>query len=123
KGFTDALRMELEAEAAPVVVTLVKPGSINTPYPQHARNYMDHEPTVPAPVYDPAIVARAILHCAERPRRDVFVGGGSKLLAPSGKLMPAITDFFMQRVLIPEQQKEEPPRDPQGALDVPASDL
>lgn len=39
KGFTDALRMELEAEGVPVSVTLIKPSSIDTPFPQHARNY------------------------------------------------------------------------------------
>ena len=49
KGFTDALRMELEKKGTPVSVTLVKPGAIDTPYPQHARNYMEFEPKHPAP--------------------------------------------------------------------------
>ncbi|MFL5327212.1 MAG: SDR family oxidoreductase, partial [Microvirga sp.] len=33
KAFTDGLRMELEAAGAPISVTLIKPSSINTPYP------------------------------------------------------------------------------------------
>lgn len=41
KGFTDALRAELEAQGVPISVTLIKPGSIDTPFPQHAKNYMD----------------------------------------------------------------------------------
>src|SRR5687767_9639440 len=41
KGFTDALRMEVEADGAPVSITLIKPGSIDTPYTRHAKNYMD----------------------------------------------------------------------------------
>ncbi|MDQ3805316.1 MAG: SDR family oxidoreductase, partial [Acidobacteriota bacterium] len=53
KGFTDALRMELEAEGAPVSVTLVKPGSIDTPFPENAKNLMEKEPTLPPPVYAP----------------------------------------------------------------------
>ena len=40
KGYTDALRMELEHDRIPIAVTLVKPSAINTPYPEHARNYM-----------------------------------------------------------------------------------
>ncbi|HEY3013245.1 MAG TPA: SDR family oxidoreductase, partial [Gemmatimonadales bacterium] len=36
KGFTDALRMELEEEGAPISVTLIKPSAIDTPYFQHA---------------------------------------------------------------------------------------
>jgi NAD(P)-dependent dehydrogenase (short-subunit alcohol dehydrogenase family) len=38
KGFTDALRMELEEQKAPVSVTLIKPSAIATPYFQHAKN-------------------------------------------------------------------------------------
>lgn len=49
KGFTDALRMELEEEGAPISVTLIKPSTIDTPYFQHAKNYMAVEPKPPAP--------------------------------------------------------------------------
>ena len=38
KAWTDTLRMELQAENAPVSVTLVKPSAIDTPYAEHARN-------------------------------------------------------------------------------------
>ena len=44
KGFTDALRMELEEAGAPVLVTLIKPGAIDTPYTRHAKNYMEDRP-------------------------------------------------------------------------------
>ncbi len=47
KGFTDALRIELQHEAAPIAVTLIQPGATNTPFPQHARNNMDQEPALP----------------------------------------------------------------------------
>ena len=47
---TDALRMELEADGAPVHVTLIKPASIDTPYTKHARSYLENEPTLPPPV-------------------------------------------------------------------------
>src|SRR3954466_1499031 len=65
KGFTDALRMELEEEGAPVSVTLIKPSAIDTPYFQHAKNYMSVQPKPPAPVYAPEVVANAILRAAE----------------------------------------------------------
>jgi short-subunit dehydrogenase len=45
KGFTDALRVEIEElDKAPVSITLIQPTAVNTPFPQHARNYMDREP-------------------------------------------------------------------------------
>ena len=58
KGFTDALRMELEKEGAPVSVTLIKPNAVDTPYPAHAKNYLDAQASVPPPVYAPDVVAR-----------------------------------------------------------------
>lgn len=124
KGFTEALRVELEADNAPVSVTLIKPASIDTPYPHHAKNYMDEEPTLPPPVYAPEVVAEAILHCAETPERDVIVGGGGKLISAAGRYAPRLTDKAMETQAFFDQQKSgNPVQYPGGALDRPTSDL
>lgn len=116
KGFTDALRMELEAEKAPVSVTLIKPTSINTPFPHHARNYLDCEPKLPSPVYDPKEVAAAVLHAATHRDRDVFVGGASKLFSSLNKYFPRLVDWMSERMLMPQHETDELPRNPQGTL-------
>ena len=108
KGFTDALRMELEADDAPISVTLVKPAAIDTPYKEHAKNYMDVEPENPPPVYAPDAVAEAILHCAENSVRDVFVGGGGKALSVMGKYAPRLTDVYMEATMLDQQQSDRP---------------
>jgi short-subunit dehydrogenase len=110
KGFTDALRMELESDGAPISVTLIKPGAIDTPYPHHAKNYMEAEPTVPPPVYAPEVVAEAILYCAEHPERDVFAGGGGKAISMSEKYAPRLTDKIMEWTMTRMQKSDEPPR-------------
>ncbi|MEF2277383.1 SDR family oxidoreductase [Deinococcus sp. YIM 134068] len=112
KGFTDALRMELEDEGAPVSVTLVKPGPIDTPFPLNARNYLDTKPQHVPPVYAPETVARAILHAAAHPMRDVFVGGGGRGIAAFGNLAPRATDKAMEAGVIPGTQSGEPPLPP-----------
>jgi short-subunit dehydrogenase len=111
KGFTDALRMELEEQADPVAVTLIKPASIDTPFPEHARNYLEMEPQLPPPVYAPEVVARAILACAEQPRREVIVGGGGRMITALGKLAPGATDRYMQATMF-EGQKSDRPAEP-----------
>jgi short-subunit dehydrogenase len=116
KGFTDALRMELEAKQAPVSVTLIKPASIDTPYPHHARNYMAEEPTLPPPVYAPEIVADAILHAAQKPVRDLFVGGSARVMSTLGKSAPRLYDRMGQKRFIEQQKSDERARDPQGSL-------
>jgi short-subunit dehydrogenase len=105
-GYTDALRMELEHDGLPITVTLVKPSAINTPYVQHARNYMEHAPTLPPPVYAPEVVAEAILTCAERRMREITVGGGGRMLAAMGRLAPRSMDAYMERAMF-DQQKDE----------------
>jgi short-subunit dehydrogenase len=121
KAYTDSLRMELEEQGLPIAVTLVKPASINTPFTQHARNYMSEEPEYAGSVYPPEEVARAILHCAEHPVRDVIVGGGGKMMSVMEKMAPRMTDLVMERTLFSGQKKNEP-RHSQDSMYQPQQD-
>ena len=107
-GFTVALRMELAAEGAPISVSLIKPSAIDTPYVDHAKNYLDVEPINPAPVYSPETVANTILYCAENPVRDVFVGAGGKVLSTANRYAPRLTDLYMENVMIESQKTDRP---------------
>ena len=107
KGFTDAFRVEVEAENYPVSVTLIKPSAINTPYTQHARNLMPKEPTIPPPVFAPDLVAEAILFCAQNVVRDFTVGEGI-MISLLGNLAPRLTDKAMEWSAAPAQQKASP---------------
>ncbi|MHC2990403.1 short-chain dehydrogenase [Pontibacter sp. HJ8] len=116
KGFTDALRIELEEEGAPISVTLIKPSAINTPYPEHARNYTDRKLTLPPPVYEPEEVAKAILHAATHPKRDIIVGGGGKLMSSTNKYAPGLMDLAGENFMTEQQLLDEPARNPEGTL-------
>ncbi|GHA94328.1 SDR family oxidoreductase [Modicisalibacter luteus] len=123
KGFTDALRMELEEDGAPVAVTLIKPGSIATPFPEHAENYMEEEPTLPPPLYDPRVVAEAILRCAVKPHRDMVVGGGGKMIAALGQIAPRLADKAMEASVIRQQKSGQPEHRQRFALNSPTQDM
>jgi short-subunit dehydrogenase len=105
-GYTDALRMELEHDGLPITVTLVKPSSVNTPFVEHARNYMDKAPSLPPPIYAPEVVADAILRCAERRIRELTVGGSGKLMSALGKFAPRAMDRYMERTMFEEQKDQ-----------------
>jgi short-subunit dehydrogenase len=123
KGYTDALRMELEHDRIPIAVTLVKPSAINTPYPEHARSYLqDGVPALPPPVYAPEVVAEAILRCAERPVRDVIVGGAGRLQVAIGNMAPRLADAYMERVLFNQQKSYDRSQPREGNLDRPQRD-
>jgi short-subunit dehydrogenase len=123
KGFTDALRMELEHDKAPISVTLIKPSAINTPYTLHAKNYLPTEPEVPAPVYAPETVAEAVLYAAENPVRDLYVGAAAKALSMAGYYAPGLTDKFMQRTMFESDEREKHPAGQHNALNNPSGEL
>lgn len=97
KAFTEALRMELAAAGKPISVTLIKPGAIDTPYSEHARNHFDTPGTTnPPPAYDPAVVAKAIVFACEHHRRTLAVGFGGYSIGLIGNHFPGLTDRLME---------------------------
>ena len=108
KGFTDALRMEIEADALPISVTLIKPTAIHTPFPENAKNYLPYEPQLPQPLYAPELVAEAIIHCAQHTVRDFFVGEMAKLHSSLALNAPRLFDKLQERTIDSAQNSGEP---------------
>ena len=111
KGFTDTLRIELHEQGAGIAVTLIQPAAIDTPYPEHAMNYLGVEPKHVPPVYAPEIVADAILACAESPHRNLRVGGAAKMFTMIEKVAPSLGDRMKERTAFDGQKTDEAPRD------------
>jgi NAD(P)-dependent dehydrogenase (short-subunit alcohol dehydrogenase family) len=121
KGFTDALRRELNDEGAPVSVTLIQPAAIGTPFALHAKNYTETEANLPPPIYAPEDVARTILLAAQSPRRALHVGGVGKLMGIFSRLTPGLVDTASS-LMIKSQFKPEPKKDRQDSLWQPGHD-
>jgi short-subunit dehydrogenase len=122
KGFTDALRIEVEhVDGAPVSITLIEPTAVDTPLPQHARNYLEHQPKLPSPQIDPHQVAGAILRAATTPVRDVKVGAMASFDVAMEKLVPGLVDV-MSVLQVPRQQTDEPAREREGSLYKPKAE-
>jgi len=112
KGFTDSLRLELLHEGAPVSVTLIQPSGVDSPFGEHAKNYMDAASLVPPPVYAPEVVADAVLHAAEYPTRDLVVGGFGRAMIAVSRLVPSLADrLFSYSFHKTARDETRPPRD------------
>jgi NAD(P)-dependent dehydrogenase (short-subunit alcohol dehydrogenase family) len=118
KGFTEALRMEIEHDELPIALTLIDPGSIATGFVEHAKNYLPRRPTLPSPLYSPEVVARAIIECAQRPVRHLSVGASGPLVSAANGA-PAITERVLSRAAYATQQTEHPADDGESALHHP----
>ncbi|MDB5710355.1 MAG: hypothetical protein JWL96_2425 [Sphingomonas bacterium] len=94
KGFIESLRIETNADRLPVSITLIKPAGMNTPIGEHAANHLDGEALIPPPVYDPALVADAVLDALQHPRRERTVGGIGRLQVLLGNHFPGLLARF-----------------------------
>jgi NAD(P)-dependent dehydrogenase (short-subunit alcohol dehydrogenase family) len=94
-GFVDALRRELMHEGAPVSVTNIMPGTINTPFFNHARTKIGVKPQGPPPFYQPKVVADVILYAAEHPVRDMIAGGAAKAMILGQTFAPGLMDVLL----------------------------
>lgn len=111
KAYIECLRMELQADGLPISVTLVKPSGIDTPIGQHAVNHASEgEAQIPPPIYDPQLVADAILDCAVHPRREVTVGGGGRAQVLFSQHFPALYERLAPQLakILYSPTKEQP---------------
>lgn len=108
-GFLCSLRLELEREGVPISVVNIVPATIDTPLYQNALTRLGVEPRGPSPVYDPEIVADAIVHAAAHPVRSRVVGGGGLALILAHRLSPRLADaILMTRIGFESQLTTRP---------------
>jgi len=124
KGFTHSLRIEMKEMGLPVSVTLIKPSAINTPYKDHAKNFMDAPADLPPPAYGPNVAADAILYACQHDVRDLTVGFAGRGQQLFQQFFPEIADR-MFAAFGPELQKDRRPGqeiDRRGNLHAPEAD-
>ncbi|WP_164701450.1 SDR family oxidoreductase [Modestobacter sp. KNN46-3] len=109
-GFAESLRMELEHERSPVTVSTLLPSSINTPLFEHARSKMGVLPQPVPPIYQPRVVADAVLHAISHPQPRMVVGGGGKMLEMVHRIAPRSAPTLVLRVgkTVQKQKTDRP---------------
>lgn len=117
RGLGMSLRQERALEGAKGIhVCTVRPGTIDTPF-QHSANYTGRAVKAMPPVYPSERVARTIVNCARRPRREVFVGNMARLSHQQSKLAPGPTELGMALMVDKHHLYQDRPSPPtRGAV-------
>jgi NAD(P)-dependent dehydrogenase (short-subunit alcohol dehydrogenase family) len=97
RTFFESARTELEKVNAGVDISVILPGAINTPQFDRARQKMGLQPQPVPPIYQPEPFADAVLHCCERPVRELPIGWGAQKLLWGQKLSPRAGDLVLLR--------------------------
>jgi NAD(P)-dependent dehydrogenase (short-subunit alcohol dehydrogenase family) len=108
RGFTDALRCELEHERSNVRLTMVQLPALNTPQFGWARSRMPRRAQPVPPIYQPELAAQAIVWASRRPRREFNVAATTTATILAQKLWPGILDRYLARTGYDSQQTNEP---------------
>jgi NAD(P)-dependent dehydrogenase (short-subunit alcohol dehydrogenase family) len=108
RAFFEAARVEQEKHSTGVDVCLVLPGAANTPQFERARQKLGCRPQPVPPIYQPELVAEAVLRCAERPERELPVTWGAQRLLWGQKLSPRAGDLALLRNGWRDQTTGEP---------------
>lgn len=107
-GLSEAVRTELASEGLDINICAICPPSINTPFFENARTKEGRAPKPLPPVYEPEDVADAILMCAERPQREVLIGGAGKAFAFLNVFAPSLSDWYLGKTGIEGQLLNAP---------------
>lgn len=108
RGFTDSLRTELIHDQSHVRVTMLQLPAVNTPQFDVSRSRMPRHPQPVPPIYQPEVIAEAVLYAARHAPRELWVGGSSIKAILGQKLFPGVLDRFLGRTGYESQQTDAP---------------
>jgi short-subunit dehydrogenase len=125
KGFADSLRAELLHNDAKVQFTLVQLPGLNTPQFGWVRTRLHRHPQPVPPIYQPEVAARAIVHAAEHPRREYWVGGSTVYTILGEKFVSGLMDRYLARTNVQAQQTDieiDPAQREENLIEPPPGD-
>ena len=108
QGFTESLRSELIHDGSRVRVTIVQLPAVNTPQFDWIRTRMPWNPQPVPPIYQPEVIARAIVWASEHNRRELTVGTSTVKAIVGDKFIPGLLDRYLARIGYTAQQTKEP---------------
>ncbi|HEX9051429.1 MAG TPA: SDR family oxidoreductase [Anaeromyxobacter sp.] len=108
RGFTDSLRCELYHDRSRVKLTMVQLPAVNTPQFDVVRSRLPNHPQPVPPIFEPEVIARAVLYVADHPTRELWVGWSAVKAILGQKLVPGLLDRYLGRMGYSAQQTDEP---------------
>ncbi|MEU0173973.1 SDR family oxidoreductase [Streptomyces massasporeus] len=113
QGFNESLRCELLHARSGVRTTMVQLPGLNTPQFDWVLNRMPGRARPVAPVYQPEVAARAIVHASSHARRrEYWVGGSTVATLLANAVIPGLLDRYLARTNVDAQQEEGRPEGP-----------
>lgn len=108
KGFTESLRTELLHDKSKVRVTQVHLPAINTPQFSWSRAKLPREPQPVPPIFQPELVADAVIRAAEENHREIWLAWPAVKAIVGEKVAPGFADRYLAKHGYDSQQTDKP---------------
>jgi hypothetical protein len=83
--------------------------AVNTPQFEWVRTRLPGHPQPVPPIYQPEVMARAVLDVARRPRRERWVTWSATKAILGQRVVPGLLDRYLARIGYRAQQADRPP--------------
>jgi len=109
QGFTESVRTELMHDKSKVQITMVQLPAVNTPQFDWVEDKLPKHPMPVPPIYQPEVIADAILYAMDHPKRKEYYVGASAVATILGdKVASGLLDRYLALTGYSSQQTGEP---------------
>ncbi len=105
-GFTESVITELIHDRSSVKVCMVQLPALNTPQFDWVLSRLPRHPQPVPPIFQPEVAAAGIVHLAEHPRRNMWIGLPTALTILGNRVVPSILDRYLGRTGYAAQQTD-----------------
>jgi short-subunit dehydrogenase len=97
RGFTDSIRCELLHDKSGVKITMAILPAVNTPQFSWCKSKLPRKAQPVPPIFQPEVIARALVWLAEHPRRELVIGGSSFKALVAQIIAPGLLDHLLAK--------------------------
>ncbi|HUO93355.1 MAG TPA: SDR family oxidoreductase [Rhizomicrobium sp.] len=106
RGFTAALRSELEHDKSKISLSMVEMPAVNTPQFDWARTHMPKRPKPMGTIYQPEAAAEAVYRTFLTRRREYWVGLSTLMTIVGNMVAPSFMDRYLARNAVEGQETD-----------------
>ena len=119
RGFTDSVRIELMHDRSNVRICMLQLPAVNTPQFDVVRTRLPNRPQPVPPIFQPEVIARAVLYAAKHRPREMWLGVPTWKAIVGRFFAPRLVEWYLARKGYASQQTGERQQPRPDDVDLP----
>ena len=107
RAFSDSVRTELIHDGSRIRVSVLILPAVNTPQFNVVKTRLPRHPQPVPPIYQPELIAEAVLYAAQHSVREMVIGGSALKAVVGQKFIPGLLDRYLAATGYDSQQTDK----------------